>query len=273
MPLQTTGAISLANIQTEFGGANPIGLNEYYRNAGRVDRTVTDIPVTGNAISMNLFYGEANAVGLSVVASRVSRVTGGTITMPTGIQQGDIIIVGYKADWASNSGYPGNGFTRISSDGNDNGSYSDVGTMLSYKVAGGAENGSNVGGFTPNGSYNCVYVVRPSRDLRSIAGVDTGGYAGRDNAPPRTITTASAPANATTVALAVFGHWSSETGTGTFSPVTSSIRSSSGSGSDGENATLFIHIQNPALVTPVNVATDYNNNAVNAYSTGYIRVT
>jgi hypothetical protein len=273
MPLQSSGAITLSNIQTEFGGANPIALNEYYRNAGRVDRTVTGVPTSG-AISMDSFYGEANAVGVSVVASRVGRaVNTGSIIMPTGIQQSDIIIVGYKADWASITNYEGSGFTRISSDGNDNGIFSDVGTMLSYKVAAGNESGDSIGGFTPNGSYYCIFVVRPSRILRSISAVDTGGYAGRDNAPPRTITTANAAANATTIALAVFGHWTSETGTGIFSPVTSSIRASTGSGSDGENATLFIHLQNPALVTPVNVATDYNNNSVNAYSTGYIRIT
>lgn len=272
MPLQTSGAISFSNLQTEFGGANPISLNEYYRNAGRVDKTVTDVPVTGNAISMNMFYGEANAVALSVVASRVGRTTSGSITMPTGIQQGDIIIVGYKADWASITSYTGNGFTRISSDGNDNGSYADVGTMLSYKVAGGAENGNNVGGFTPNGSFHCIYVVRPSRDLRSISAVDTGGYAGRDNAPPKTITTGSAAANATTIALAVFGSWSGGGPNGIFTPSSPNITSAT-TGDDAESATLHMRIQNPALVTPTDCQTDYNNNAVNAYSTGYIRIT
>ena len=30
MPLQSSGAISLNDIQTEFGGSNPISLSEYY---------------------------------------------------------------------------------------------------------------------------------------------------------------------------------------------------------------------------------------------------
>ena len=30
MALQTTGSISLSQIQTEFGGSAPIGLTEYY---------------------------------------------------------------------------------------------------------------------------------------------------------------------------------------------------------------------------------------------------
>jgi hypothetical protein len=32
MTLQLSGAISFADIQTIFGGTNPIGMNEYYTN-------------------------------------------------------------------------------------------------------------------------------------------------------------------------------------------------------------------------------------------------
>lgn len=49
MPLQSSGAISLSDIQTEFGGSNPIGLNEYYAAA-------TGIPGSGT-ISLADFYG------------------------------------------------------------------------------------------------------------------------------------------------------------------------------------------------------------------------
>jgi|LWDU01.1.fsa_nt_gi hypothetical protein len=51
MTLQTSGAISLANIQTEFGGSNPISLSEYYGKGG----------VTGSGqISIGNFYGTSN---------------------------------------------------------------------------------------------------------------------------------------------------------------------------------------------------------------------
>lgn len=52
MALQTTGAISLADIQTEFGGSNPIGLDEYYGVAG-------GIPASG-AIDFADFYGTSS---------------------------------------------------------------------------------------------------------------------------------------------------------------------------------------------------------------------
>ena len=44
MALQSSGAISLGNIQTEFGGSNPIGLNEYQSTVGQS---------SGNAISIS----------------------------------------------------------------------------------------------------------------------------------------------------------------------------------------------------------------------------
>ena len=64
MALQSSGAISLANIQTEFGGSNPIGLNEYYGAA-------TGVPASGT-ISIDDFYGTSNAQYITA--------TGGTIT-------------------------------------------------------------------------------------------------------------------------------------------------------------------------------------------------
>lgn len=58
MALQTSGAISLANVQTEFGGVNPISISEYY---GKVD----GIPASGT-ISLSHFYGKSNIIPLTV---------------------------------------------------------------------------------------------------------------------------------------------------------------------------------------------------------------
>lgn len=58
MVLQSSGAISLNDIQNEFGGANPIGLNEYYRGGSYVPNITANnsIPTSG-AISLSNFYG------------------------------------------------------------------------------------------------------------------------------------------------------------------------------------------------------------------------
>ena len=51
MALQTSAAISFANLQSEFGGSHPITMGEYasHRVSG-----------SGNTISMNQFYGASS---------------------------------------------------------------------------------------------------------------------------------------------------------------------------------------------------------------------
>lgn len=51
MTLQSSGVISLGNVQTEFGGSNPIGITEYY---GADD----GVPASGT-ISLSDFYGQS----------------------------------------------------------------------------------------------------------------------------------------------------------------------------------------------------------------------
>jgi hypothetical protein len=74
MPLPTSpNAITLANIQTEFGGSNPISISEYYAGAGIVPAgTVgfpggvsTSIPASG-PISLGNFHGATAVTPLGV---------------------------------------------------------------------------------------------------------------------------------------------------------------------------------------------------------------
>lgn len=65
MAIPSSGAISLSTIQTEFGGANPISLSEYYAGGGLVPAgtsgTYGAVPSSG-AISIQNFYGTSNVV-------------------------------------------------------------------------------------------------------------------------------------------------------------------------------------------------------------------
>lgn len=60
MAIPSSGAISLSTIQTEFGGSNPISLNEYYAGGSLVPAgtsgTYGAVPSSG-AISLQNFYG------------------------------------------------------------------------------------------------------------------------------------------------------------------------------------------------------------------------
>lgn len=55
MTLQTSGAISLSQVQSEYGGSNPISMSEYYRNGSNVPSTVT-----GSAGAWSSYQGNIN---------------------------------------------------------------------------------------------------------------------------------------------------------------------------------------------------------------------
>jgi len=62
MPLPSTGKISFSQLQTEFGGSNPISFSEYYRDkANKFAYAVTASPLTGNVIRMSNFRGVSKA--------------------------------------------------------------------------------------------------------------------------------------------------------------------------------------------------------------------
>lgn len=61
MALQSSGTITLAQIQTEFGGANPISLSEYYKGGSYVPSTAANssIPTSGVITVANFYGGDA----------------------------------------------------------------------------------------------------------------------------------------------------------------------------------------------------------------------
>jgi hypothetical protein len=78
MALPASGVITLANIQTEFGGTNPIGLSEYYRSPnGLTTANNTNVPLSG-AIALSNFYN-----GINVVPGNSGILTSGSsFTLP-----------------------------------------------------------------------------------------------------------------------------------------------------------------------------------------------
>lgn len=65
MALPASGTLSLSEIQTEFGGVNPIGISEYYRNGGYVTSNNTSVPISG-PISFSNFYGAFKLFTLTI---------------------------------------------------------------------------------------------------------------------------------------------------------------------------------------------------------------
>ena len=80
MTLPSSGALSLSQIQSEFGGSNPINLSEYYRGGSLVPAhgNTTGIPSSGQ-ISVSQFYGKSNtAPGVSSYSWTITVGSAGT---------------------------------------------------------------------------------------------------------------------------------------------------------------------------------------------------
>lgn len=69
MALQSSGAISLSDIQTELGGTNPISLSEYYRGGDYTTSNNTSVP-TSDAISLSNFYGAVAEFAFTITSNQ-----------------------------------------------------------------------------------------------------------------------------------------------------------------------------------------------------------
>lgn len=133
----------------------------------------------------------------------------GSITMPSNIQAGDVIIVGQEYGANTNDrSLPGSGFTQISVLSR----YSALNeyyytSCVSYKIANGTEGGSSISGFGDKSAYNYtsagVYIYRPNNPVMSITQVNKYTYEGSGD--PASNILYGSTSTAVTIALAVTG--------------------------------------------------------------------
>lgn len=91
MALPTSGPLSLSEIQTEFGGAQPISMSEYYRGGTYVNEysLAPNVPVSGT-IAISDFYGASHYVPQ---ARTVTLADGESFVVPSTIQSTLLISV------------------------------------------------------------------------------------------------------------------------------------------------------------------------------------
>lgn len=95
MPIPTSGPLTLAQIQTEFGGVNPIGINEYYAGGGLVPSGTSGIngPVpSSGTISFSIFYGTNAALPFGAVQYTAAGTY--TFVVPAGYTSISAVCVG-----------------------------------------------------------------------------------------------------------------------------------------------------------------------------------
>lgn len=149
---------------------------------------------------------------VAFVTSATSTQHNGSITMPSGIQAGDIIIVGQQWRGLENdtADYPGSGFTSISNlyyPGSSIVNDQYYKSHASYKIATGSESGASVSGFSESSPYSYtsagIYVYRPNAEATTVTQVNKYTYQGAGD-PAQNILYGST-SGAATIALAVTG--------------------------------------------------------------------
>jgi len=90
MTLPVTGTLALEDIQTEFGGANPIAINEYYRNGLYVTPNNTNVPV-GGTIRISNFYGAIKQFSMTISAGKYNKPNLRNLAIAGGWNQQDAL--------------------------------------------------------------------------------------------------------------------------------------------------------------------------------------
>lgn len=207
MPLQTSGSISLLNIQSEFGGSSPTAISEYYRGGSSVPSGTSGVPASG-AIAVSDFYGTSNVVPMTYeIIGAGGEGAGG--------------FAGGLGSAGSASSFSGSGFTTVTAAGGAGGAgngsgygyfdgywvLGEAGEASFYGSGGGgganSDSGNQSGGFAaPSSSYGAGGGGGGSAPFASRNGGD-GGKAGTrltgtaQVSPSSTITVTIGTANST----------------------------------------------------------------------------
>lgn len=75
-----TGTITLGDIQTEFGGSNPIQFSEYYAGGAYVPAGTAGLPSTGT-LSMNAYRGKSKVTPVTVTVDATTKAEGNFFTV------------------------------------------------------------------------------------------------------------------------------------------------------------------------------------------------
>lgn len=102
MALPSSGTITLAQIQTEFGGSNPISLSEYYRGGAYVTSNNTGVPTSG-VITLSNFYGAVKQFSVTNTTQYSTPQNLRTLAIAAGWNQSDALLFTNNAIISSNT--------------------------------------------------------------------------------------------------------------------------------------------------------------------------
>jgi hypothetical protein len=108
MALQSSGLITLAQVQAEFGGSNPISMSEYYRGGAYTTTNNTGVPTSGS-ISLSNFYNTVKSFSFTI-SSNTQEANLSTLATAAG-WDGSVPLFATIASgvyvWSDNTAIPG----------------------------------------------------------------------------------------------------------------------------------------------------------------------
>lgn len=102
MALPSSGTLRLSQIQTEFGGSNPISMSEYYRGGPYVTTNNTGVPTSG-AIRIGNFYGAVKQFSLTITTNYFTTQDLRSLAIAAGWNQSDALLVTNNAIFSSDT--------------------------------------------------------------------------------------------------------------------------------------------------------------------------
>ena len=172
MAIPSSGTIRIQQLQTEFGGTNPISLSEYYRNGPYVTANNTGIPTSG-ASRLGAFRGTVRQFAFTISGNH-DRANLRSLAVSAGWNQSDFLNVTIDANANISSSTTATAAFTI------NGSYPNgiEVTNNGYIVGMGGNGGNMDNAGLPGGPALAVSSAVSIRNTGVIAGGGGGGGAG-----------------------------------------------------------------------------------------------
>jgi hypothetical protein len=255
MALPSSGALSLLDIQGEFGGTAPIAISEYYGVA-------SGVPASGQ-ISISNFYGTSSAPSLSYITTTGSEGTGSGSFTFSGVSLGatasnryTILCIGSIANSAFTAtigGISATSIVQVKFTGDD--SY--VGILIC--------NTSSLGTTADIVIDNDTYINRPGISVYRVTNLSSASAYSTSTDNSGTALSCSASAPAGSIATGIFFNKDSLPGNISFSNFATSSNDGSWSSSGGSKYKVGSGtISSSATVTMSATATQTNACAVMA---------
>ena len=174
MALPSSGPLSLSQIQTEFGGSNPISMSEYYRGGAYVTTNNTNVPTSGT-IKISDFYNAARQFSFTISSNYSSPQNLRSLALAAGWNGSDPVLATNTAIISSDT----TGTAALTINGSFPGGVILInnGTVVGMGGAGGAGGGQSSGAVSGSAGGTALS-VSVAVSINNTSGTFAGGGGG-----------------------------------------------------------------------------------------------